>query len=124
MVLQIQKAEGQVLEIDVSGKLKQADYANFVTEAEQRLRQYGKIRLLVEMHDFHGWSAGALWEDVKFDVKHFNDIERIAVVGETTWHEWMTKLFGPFTAAEVLYFEPHQADQARAWIEEGQTAPK
>jgi hypothetical protein len=120
MVLHMHKAEGRILEINVNGKLKQEDYASFIVEAEQRMRQYGRIRLLIEMHDFHGWEAGALWEDVKFDVKHFNDIERIAVVGETTWHEWITMLFRPFTAAEIQYFKPDQTDQARAWIEETQ----
>lgn len=122
MVLQIQKVEGKILEINVSGKLNKEDYANFITEAEQRIQQYGKIRLLVKMHDFHGWEVGALWQDVKFDVKHFNDIERIAVIGETTWQEWMTALFRPFTAAKVHYFEPDQADQARVWIEEALSA--
>jgi hypothetical protein len=117
MGLHIQKAEGRILQIDVSGKLNKEDYATLITAAEQRIQPYGKIRLLIEMHDFHGWVAGAIWEDVKFDVKHFNDIERIAVIGETTWHKWMTALFRPFTAAEVQYFEPDQSDQARAWIE-------
>ena len=31
--------------------------------------------MLVEMHDFHGWTAGAIWEDIRFDAKHFTDIE-------------------------------------------------
>lgn len=30
------------------------------------------------MHDFHGWQATTLWEDVQFDLKYFNDIERLA----------------------------------------------
>jgi SpoIIAA-like len=122
MRLQLQKAEGRILKIVVSGKLKKSDYASFIPETEQRIQQYGRICLLVELHDFHGWEADALWEDVKFDVKHFNDIERIAVVGETTWHEWMTVLFCPFTGATVRYFEADQADQAHAWIEEAQTS--
>jgi hypothetical protein len=122
MVLQIQQAQDWILEIDVIGKLTKEDYASFAMEVEQRIRQYGKICLLLKMRDFHGWAAGALWEDVKFDVKHFNDIERIAVVGETPWHEWMTALFRPFTAATVRYFEPDQTDQARIWINETQAA--
>jgi hypothetical protein len=120
MRLQIQEAEGRILKIVVSGKLKKSDYTSFITEAEQRIRQYDRICLLVELHDFHGWEADALWEDVKFDVKHFNDIERLAVIGETIWHEWMTVLFRPCTAAKLRYFEPDQADQAHAWIEEAQ----
>ncbi len=41
------------------------------------------------MHDFHGWSAGVLWEGVKFDWKHYGDIERLAIVGEKSGkQEW------------------------------------
>ena len=37
--------------------------------------------MLFDMTDFHGWDAGAAWEDIKFDIKHFADIERLAMVG-------------------------------------------
>ena len=42
------------------------------------------------MKDFHGWDAGALWEDIKFDLKHFSDIERVAMVGEKKWQKGMS----------------------------------
>jgi hypothetical protein len=32
------------------------------------------------MTGFHGWEAGALWEDIKFDLKHYADIERLAMI--------------------------------------------
>jgi len=31
------------------------------------------------MHDFHGWKPGALWEDIKWNARHFKDIERLAI---------------------------------------------
>ena len=31
--------------------------------------------MLFDMTGFHGWEAGALWEDTKFAIKHFGDIE-------------------------------------------------
>ncbi len=49
------------------------------------ISQFGKIRILFEMQDFHGWKSGALWRDVQFDVKHFKDIERVAILGEKAW---------------------------------------
>ena len=58
-------------------------------EARDVIADHGKIRVLFEMRDFHGWEAGALWEDVKFDFKHFSDIERAAMVGDKTWEKWM-----------------------------------
>jgi hypothetical protein len=57
-----------------------------------------------------------LWEDIKFDVKHFRDIERLALVGEKKWEEGMATFCKPFTTAEVRYFDRAQVDDAREWI--------
>ena len=85
---------GRILVVHVSGKLAKADYDHFVPEFERLVRQYGKLQLLFDMTGFHGWEAGALWEDIKFDMKHFAHIERLAMVGEKKWHaaaarEWL-----------------------------------
>ncbi len=114
-------AEGSAVEIRLSGKLTRQDYDLFVPELERLIAEHGKIRLLVELEGFHGWTGGALWEDVKFDARHFNDIERLAMVGEERWHEWMTHFCKPFTTAEVRYFDRGRSDEARAWIASGQS---
>lgn len=119
MAIELQeRAGGKVLQVRVTGKLDREAYDQFLPEVERLIRQFGKVRVLFEMHDFHGWAAGALWEDVKFDAKHFNDIERIAMVGETAWQKGMAAFCKPFTTATVRYFEPGEADMARAWLEE------
>jgi len=113
-----EQQNGKVLWVSLSGKLGKADYELFVPEAERLIQKHRKIRVLVQMHDFHGWDAGALWEDIKFDLKHFRDIERLAMIGERKWQKGMAAFCKPFTTAEVRYFDQDQLDQARAWIEE------
>ena len=49
------------------------------------------------MTGLHGWDAGAAWEDVKFVIKHFSDIDRLAMVGDKKWEHGMATLFQPFT---------------------------
>ena len=109
-------AEGKVLVVRASGKLTKEDYEHFVPEVERLIQQHGKIRMLFDMHDFHGWNAGALWADTKFAFKHFSDIERLAVVGEKAWEHGMAVFCRPFTKAEVRYFDRSEADQADTWI--------
>jgi hypothetical protein len=108
---------GKVLEVHLSGKLSNEDYAKFVPDTEALIHKYRKIRILAILDDFHGWNAGALWEDIKWDAKHSTDVERIAVVGEKKWHRWMVGFCKPFTTAEVRYFEHDQLATARAWVE-------
>jgi len=112
-------ALGRVLHVTVSGKLEEEDYERFVPEVERRIRQHGKLRLLVELVDFEGWEATALWEDLKFDWRHFSDFERLAIVGEKRWQEGMASFCKPFTTAEIEYFDSSEMDQAKRWIAEG-----
>src|SRR6266404_5618175 len=76
------------------------------------VKAHGKLRMLVEMQDFHGWMAGALSQDIKFDAKHFADIERLAIVGETKWQHGMPVFCKPFTSAKVRYFDRPAIDPA------------
>jgi SpoIIAA-like len=110
--------EGRILEVHLTGKLAKEDYDRFVPMTEERIKQYGKLRILVVMHDFHGWEAGALWEDVKFDLRHFSDIEQLAIVGETAWEKGMAIFCKPFTTAKIRYFDHTEIEQARQWIQE------
>src|SRR5947209_3637656 len=93
-----EEAAGKVLAVTPTGKLTTADYERFVPEVERLIKQHGKLPLLVRMHDFHGWEAGALWQDLKFDRKHFADIERLALVGESKWESGMAAFCKPFTS--------------------------
>lgn len=105
------------LEVKVSGKLTKESYETLVPAVDDLIRDRGKIRILFEMHDFHGWTAGALWEDTKFDLAHWRDIQRLAIVGETKWQHGMAVFCRPFTTAKIKYFDHAQLDEAKAWLE-------
>ena len=48
-----------ILAVRLTGTLVADDYARIVPDIERRIRDVGKLRLLVIMHEFHGWNAGA-----------------------------------------------------------------
>ena len=107
--------EGKFVHLTITGKLEKEDYDMFVPEIDQQIEQYGKVNMLVELIDFHGWTAGAAWEDTKFGVRHFNDIERLALVGDKTWEKGLAYFCKVFTLAEVRYFDLSERDKAEAW---------
>ena len=107
---------GRMLEVHLTGKLVKEDYEAFPPAVERLVKQHGKLRMLVEMHDFHGWTVGASWEDIKFAMKHFNDIERLALVGDKIWEKGMATFCKPFTEAKVRYFDHTNAAEAQDWL--------
>lgn len=97
-------------------KLSKDDYQLFIPQLERIIQSGYRNRILIELHDFQGWTTGALWEDTKFGVKHFRDIERLAVVGDKKWEKLLAMVIKPFTAASVRFFEFDDIDTARSWI--------
>lgn len=118
MALTMTETGANTLEVQVSGKLRHEDYQRFVPLIEEAIKEYGKVRLLVEMTDFHGWKGAALWDDLKFDVKHFTDIERLALVGEKSWEKAMSVFCRPFTTATIRYFDRSELNEAREWLKQ------
>jgi hypothetical protein len=108
----------QIVEIELSTQLTRDHYEQLSVELERRIEAHGKLRLLVILHEFHGWRLAALWQDVKFDLRHFTHFERIAVVGENRWQEWMASFCMPFTTGELRFFHQGQIEGARAWLRE------
>lgn len=115
------------LEVLLTGKITEQDYELFVPELERLIGEHGQLRMLVELRNFEGWTFSGLWEDLKFDIKHFNDIERLAIVGEKRWHEGMALFCKPFTTASIRYFESFEIGDAREWLTQerpGQEQPE
>ncbi len=108
---------GKFTHVKVTGKLTKESYEKLAPVVDQQIQLHGKLRILFEMHDFHGWTAGAMWEDVKFDFKHWKDIERLAIVGESKWEKGMAVFCKPFTSAKIQYFDHTELAEAKSWIE-------
>ena len=115
-----EKSGSNIIVIRASGTLVKADYKPFVAEFERFLGQHGKLRVLFDMSGLHGWEPGAAWEDIKFDIKHFADMERLAMVGEKKWQHAMATVWKPFTEATTRYFDHTELAQAKKWLEESQ----
>ena len=118
MIEQLAHKTEKILGFKMSGKLHDQDYKKFVPVIEAAVAKEGKIRLLAQFSDFHGWDVHALWDDIKFSTKHCFDIERIALVGDKTWEKWMAAVCKPFTMAKIRYFDEAQLDAAKQWIAE------
>jgi hypothetical protein len=104
----------------VTGKLHDEDYKTFVPLLEEAISTAkGKVRLLAQFEDFHGWDWHAAWDDLVLGVKHYSDVERLALVGDRDWERLMAAFCKPFTQATVKYFEAFDIDAAWAWLREG-----
>lgn len=63
------------------------------------------------------------WEDGiielnygKMKFTHSEDIERIAIVGDMKWRDWMQAVMKPFSEANIRYFTLTEKKRAMEWM--------
>jgi hypothetical protein len=120
MIQILEESEGNLVAFRVSGNVDKSDYDVMLPVLEQKIRQYGKIKVYAELMDVEAYSLRALYEDIRFDIKHASDFSKVALVGDSDWISWVATAARPFTSAEVKYFDFKLRDGAWAWIHEGQ----
>ncbi|HUN83626.1 MAG TPA: STAS/SEC14 domain-containing protein [Terracidiphilus sp.] len=112
---------GRYIIVRAFGELVSEDYRGFAVEFNRLVRARGNLHVLVDMTGLQGWNPGGLWEEVKFDVKHFAEIDRLAVVGDKKWQQAMTVAAKPFRPGKMRYFDRSEMGNAEAWVAEGRS---
>jgi hypothetical protein len=107
---------GKFLKIALAGTVSKEDYKPLIIEFTRLAELRGKLRVLLDMTHFHGWDASALWQEIKFDLKYLDKLDRLAVVGEARWQHAIASFAKPFTPADVRYFDGAQITEAEAWV--------
>lgn len=101
----------------IGGEVTREEYAQITRQIEGALESFGTpICLLIEVRDLEGIDAGALWDDIRFSVKHWHDIAALALVGETEKLGRLAKIGGAVSPTEVRQFEPEAIHNAWEWI--------
>src|SRR5271166_6648882 len=78
MIEQLTGLPAHAIGFKMSGKLHDEDYKKFVPLVDAEIAKEGKVNVLAQFNDFHGWDAKALWDDIKFSTTHCTKMKRIA----------------------------------------------
>ena len=110
----VERNHGKILELTATGKFVDGDLQRLEPTFDRLVKQHGKIRVLLQLLDFHDWDGFALGIHAKSDAKPLGEIERLAIVGDEKWE----KLLSIFCMAPgIRYFDPSAAGDARTWLE-------
>lgn len=115
-MLNLEKREGTVVELRASGKIRKGDYDHVAPQLEHIIDTQGKLRALIVLENFEGWTAGGLADDFQFHVRHRKDFAKAAVVGDRRWQRGALRLVRPFVAGDLRFFASGQEEEARRWL--------
>lgn len=118
MITVSEESAGNVLIFESKGKLTDKDYKEVVIpQVESVIHEHGKARVLLDMGDeFQGWKPEALLDDALLGLLHRKDFEKMAVIADRKWIDWLLKAAGLVMQGEMRTFSPSQRDEAHAWI--------
>ena len=116
MAVKIDRIAPATLELGLVGTIEKHDYELFRPHAEATIKEHGKVNFVVHIPEKPRFTPAALWEDLKFDVAHFSDVGRLALVSTDESKRWLATISKPFTRAEVRFFEADRVEDAREWV--------
>lgn len=100
------------------GTVTRHDYDTMLPIMEEKINRHGKINVLAEIGELEDFSIMALWQEVKFDLKHLADFRRVAVVANQKWLDRLSTFSNLLTPAQVRYFLPNEKEAALTWVKE------
>lgn len=116
MIQIINSENEQVIAAKITGDISKKDVQKIHPLIHNIVNNRMKVRWYFELEDFTGYDLKGLWADLKVDAAHFDEYGNIAMVGDKKWQELATEATDFFTSSEVRFFEPHQKDDAKQWI--------
>jgi hypothetical protein len=114
---EITETDDNLITVRVTEKLTQQDYKELSPACRRLLASTARLRMLFMMVNFHGWKLAAAWEDLRFGAEHARKVERVAMVGEKKWQEWLTKIGSIFFLRDhVKYLDIVNLAEAGRWV--------
>ncbi|MBT7942120.1 MAG: STAS/SEC14 domain-containing protein [Alphaproteobacteria bacterium] len=111
------ESRGRRFFIRASGTLTDDDYKELTPRLEKAIADFGRLRLFFDMEDMEGWEVEAAFDDFAFGLQHWNDLERVAMVGDRRWEEVSAKVFNALNKGDIRFFDTDHRDTAHDWIE-------
>ncbi|MBD66115.1 MAG: hypothetical protein CME62_12965 [Halobacteriovoraceae bacterium] len=115
-MFEVKESSANYLDVKVTGKVDKAEYRKILTELEDKLKFTDEVDLLVDMSDLDKMTFGAMWEDLKFDVKNFRVIRKFAIIGNEDDRGVLATISEPFVTDEARFFPISKVESARSWI--------
>ena len=113
---EIKQSTTDYLDVKVDGEVDKAEYKEILAELEKKLELTDKVDLLVDMSNLDKMTFGAMWEDLKFDIKNFRAIRKFAIVGKEGDKGILATISEPFVTEEAKFFPKSEINTARDWI--------
>lgn len=110
----IQKQD--VVAVEISDKIEKEDYEQLTPLIEQKINQYGNVKMYFELDDIDKMDVSTMWKELKFDGKNSDKVSKVAIVGKHKREKFLTQIKSMLTSGETKFFKPTDKDAAIKWL--------
>ena len=106
-----------VLKIVAPETLHADDFLALAPQVDAMIKDFGRIRLLIDASHLEGWAnLSALEKHAGFVKAHQKKVTRVAVIARHDWQHWLAGALKVFLDPEVKLFDPGREDEAARWV--------
>lgn len=117
MIRIMERSGERTIGLDCDGTISLSRFNEVLPVIEKAVERHGTINMLFVIKNIRGYGFREFAADVSFCLRHWNDIERLAVVSNRDWWKAATSVENLLTPWEERYFDLHELDSAWRWIE-------
>ncbi len=118
MIELVPESEGKLLGMKVRGGLTERDYSTaLIPHLDWVIQGHGRARLLFFFEEgVETPEPDSPWEAARFGLRHKDQIEKLAVVGDDRWVTWAQAACAQLASCEVGSFPKGREEKAWDWI--------
>lgn len=117
MACEIVKITDSVVHVRIRDVMRATDQKMLESVAVELIEKGNKVRVLAVMENFKGWEKGGAGSDLGFMLEHYDDIVKMAIVGDERWKEETFLYVGKgLRSTEIEFFPPSALKKAEEWV--------
>ncbi len=115
MISLLDKTEGNVIGLEISGKVSGSDMEKGRPIIENTIKEHGSVRILMKLKNFYYSNPLAFIQDLKFISDNKSKIEKMAVVADNKIIEVLSSLSSLFINNQKV-FSAEKENEAWEWV--------
>ena len=105
-----------IVGVHLSDTLTEDDYEAFASTLRHELEAHMTLRVLFEIEDVEDWEAEEKWEDLAFDMRQVEDVDKVAIVGDDPWEPLVDKIELLFPSSLIQTYEDGDREEGLEWL--------
>ncbi len=121
MIKELPQSKGSILAFEIIGKVTLEEEEIWIKKFDEALEKHDKVSVMLILGDNTSWDAKAMYEDIKWLMKHMRRFDKIAIITDSKVWKWLIALdaqFAKLVGIGERHFESHEAKEALVWISE------